>query len=100
MNELPPSVKIELIHRSRRCFWLGVFSLVPVLGLPLVLMALMQNRRIKALALRDWHAGQRAQYWGVVWARTALALFLIELTVVVALNTLMHNFGGTSNLVE
>ena len=55
MNLPEPKIRIEIIERSEKCFWLGLFSLIPVLGLPLAVMSLGHNHRIRRLGAGQWN---------------------------------------------
>ena len=88
-----PLVRIEMIQRSLRCFFLGLFGLligllVPVIGIPLTLIALRQSRRVRQIGNGHWNPADRYFYWGVVFIRLGLVLIAIELTAVAAILTI------------
>jgi len=92
MNKLDPKVKIEIIERSLKCFWLGVFSLIPVFGVPLSIMALRHNRRIRQLGTSHWNPAERYRYWGALCARLSDALVFIFATAVIAFFTMLNHW--------
>ena len=92
MNPLEPALRIEIIERSEKCFWLGLFSLIPVLGLPLAVMAMTHNRRIRRLDEGQWNPASRYRYWGAVFARLAIALLLIAVTAITAILTMLTHW--------
>lgn len=73
----PPMDKIELIQRSLRAFCFGLPGVVPFLGTPFAIVALVQNSRIKRRGGMLWNPAQRYLFWGSVCARIGLALTLI-----------------------
>jgi hypothetical protein len=79
MNATPPRVKIEMIEGSRRCFMLGLLSLLPVIGLPLAIMALGQYRRVKQLRGNQWNPAHRYLHWGNICAGIAVLLLALEI---------------------
>jgi hypothetical protein len=92
MNLPEPKIRIEIIERSEKCFWLGLFSLIPVLGLPLAVMSLGHNHRIRRLGAGQWNPASRYRYWGAVFARLAIALLLIAVTAITAILTMLTHW--------
>jgi len=92
MNKLDPKIKIEIIERSVKCFWLGLFSLIPVFGVPLSVMALRHNRRLRQLGAGQWNPAERYRYWGAVCARLSDALVFIFATAVIAFFTMLNHW--------
>ena len=82
---LPPMDKIELIQRSLSAFGCGLPGIVPFLGTPFAIVALMHNSRIKRRGGMLWNPAQRYLSWGSVCARIGLTLTIIfTLLIVVA----------------
>ncbi len=81
MNAVTPQVKIEVIERSLRCFVLGVCGLLPVIGVPLAIMALAQHQRVKQIAGSQWNPAQRRLRSGALCAWLGIALFLLEVAI-------------------
>ena len=92
MNPLDPKIKIEIIERSVKCFWLGLFSLIPVFGVPLSVMALRHNRCIRQLDAGQWNPAHRYRYWGALCARLSDALLFILCTAVIAYFTMLNHW--------
>jgi hypothetical protein len=63
MKTPPPPLRVEIIERSLRCFILGLFSLLPVIGLPLAAVVLVENWRIKSRAGAAWNPAGRYLHW-------------------------------------
>jgi hypothetical protein len=80
--------KIELIERSVRCFTLGLFSFLPVIGVVTALLCLDQRQRVKRAQGDTWNPAQHYLFWAAVssWVGIlllipeALAVFLIALS--------------------
>jgi hypothetical protein len=74
----PPLLdKIELIQGSLRAFWFGLPGIVPFLGTPFAIVALVQNSRIKRRGGTLWNPAQRYLFWGSVCARIGMMLTII-----------------------
>ena len=52
--------KVEVIQRSLRCFTLGLFGILPVLGIPFAVMALSNYFQVKRIAGAHWNPAQAA----------------------------------------
>jgi hypothetical protein len=72
MNSSASMAKIEMIERSMSCFMLGLFALLPVIGIPMAVMALAQYRRVKLGQGAMWNPAHRYLFWGVLCARLGL----------------------------
>lgn len=75
--------KVELIETSMRAFYFGVPGIIPFLGTPFGIFAILHNARIKQSARSEWNPAQGYLFWGVVCARIGLTLTLIFTLVVV-----------------
>ncbi len=73
----PPLDKIELIQGSLRAFWFGLPGIVPFLGTPFAIVALVQNSRIKRRGGALWNPAQRYLFWGSVCARIGVMLTIM-----------------------
>jgi hypothetical protein len=73
----PPMEKIELIQLSLQAFGFGLPGIVPFLGTPFAIVALMHNSRIKRHGGTLWNPAQRYLFWGSVCARIGLTLTII-----------------------
>jgi len=60
--------KIRMLQNSLRCFTCGVLGLLPVIGLPFAVAALVLSGKIRADEKGFWNAGRPYQIWGVVFA--------------------------------
>lgn len=91
MNATTPAVKIEMIEGSLRCFVRGLWGFLPLIGLPLAVMALSQYMRVGRISAGQWNPAHRCLFSGVFCAWFALALWLLE---VVAAVVIMMNVAG------
>ncbi len=77
MKPRPPLTKIEMIERSMSCFNLGLLGLLPVIGIPMAVMSLVQYRRVKIGQGALWNPAERYWFWGGMCARAGLWPILI-----------------------
>lgn len=87
-----PMEKIELIQRSLSAFGFGLPGIVPFLGTPFAIVALVQNSRIKRRFGAFWNPAQRYLFWGSVCARIGVTLTII-LSLLIALAGLVSLLG-------
>jgi len=64
--------RIEAIESSLHCFTCGLLALIPVLGLPCVLMAFAAYRRSRLLPADDWNPARRYAVAGLICAEFGL----------------------------
>jgi len=64
----PPELRVELTERSLRCFTFGLLSLIPVVGLPMAGLALVQKWSIQRRAAGMWNPAERYMRWGAIFA--------------------------------
>jgi len=81
MKTPPPLNRAELIDRSLRCFVLGLWSLLPIIGLPIAVLALMQNWRLHRRARGMWNPAERFLWWS--WICATLGAGLSSLAAIV-----------------
>ncbi len=68
----PPEVRIRLITRSVRCFTCGILGLIPLLGLPLGLVAVAMFVRLRRENRNGWNPAQSHARWGLAFALTSI----------------------------
>jgi hypothetical protein len=73
-----------MMERSMRCFVLGLWGLLPIIGIPMALRAIVDYRRVTTYQGNMWNPAQRYLRWGGLCARMGLALFVV-IPLVVAL---------------
>lgn len=73
----PPMDKIEVIQRSLGAFGFGLPGIVPFIGTPFAIVALMHNSRINRRIGEQWNPAQRYLFWGSVCARIGVTLTII-----------------------
>jgi hypothetical protein len=59
-----PLSKIEMIEQSMRCLTLGLFGLLPIIGMPMAVMAMFRYRRVKRGQGAMWNPASRYLFWG------------------------------------
>jgi hypothetical protein len=91
MNATTPAIKMEMIEGSLRCFVRGLWGFLPLIGLPLAVMALSQYMRVGRISAGQWNPAHRYVFWGMFCAWLALGLWLLE---VVAAVMVMMNMAG------
>jgi hypothetical protein len=77
MKSPAPLAKIQMIERSMSCFTLGLFGLLPVIGIPMAAIALAKSRLVKLNQGDNWNPGERFRFWGAFFARVGIGLTLI-----------------------
>lgn len=73
----PPMDQIELIQRSLSAFGFGLPGIVPFLGTPFAIVALVHNSHIKRRGGALWNPAQKYLFWGAVCARIGTTLTVI-----------------------
>jgi hypothetical protein len=70
------SAKIKLLEGSLQCFVCGLIGLLPVIGFPLSVLALMSYRRVCVEQRGLWNAGQTYLVWGFVFGGAGIVISL------------------------
>jgi hypothetical protein len=73
MNDLS-AAKIKMMKASIRCLIYGVFSLLPVIGLPFGLAALWISGRVRQQEKHLWNAAKPYRVYGVICAAAGTIL--------------------------
>ena len=68
MKSATPMELIRVVNRSIRCFVFRLLSFIPVLGLPMVVIAWIQGHIVLCRRGREWNAAQHYLRWGRVLA--------------------------------
>jgi hypothetical protein len=61
-------VRIKILEQSLRCFRIGWFSLVPLLGLPFFILALRLYQEVRLDSAGSWNAARTYLNWGALLA--------------------------------
>lgn len=77
MNSADDMPKTEMLRRSMRCFVLGWWSLVPILGVVPAALAFVDFRAVVLGKGRRWNAGRTRLLLGAMLAGLGLLLTLI-----------------------
>ena len=82
-----PAEKIRVIEQSLRCFVFGCLSLIPLLGLPFAILAIVRHLNVWSQGDARWNPAKAYLLWGfgLAWlggliSLGALAVFVIALT--------------------
>jgi hypothetical protein len=72
------SERIRIIERSLRCFVFGLLSLIPVLGVPMSLLAWWHGHAVHRTARGKWNPARRYAVWGssLAWWGFVVTFFL------------------------
>jgi len=93
MNNPPPMNRAELIDRSLRCFVLGLWSLLPIIGLPIAAFVLMQNWRIQRRSRGMWNPAERFLRWACICASLGAGLSSLA-AIVIGMLAALHSEPG------
>ena len=58
--------KLRTIELSMRCFVFGLVSLIPILGLPLSVLALVTFRKLLSESAGQWNPAKYYWIWGAI----------------------------------
>jgi hypothetical protein len=64
--------RIEITERSLRCFGFGLASLIPFLGIPMAVLAILQYRTVVLGRRQEWNPADRYLMAGFLLAGTGL----------------------------
>ena len=76
MKNTSPMGKIEMIQRSQRCFVYGLFGLLPLIGIPMVILATIENYRVMKGWRDQWNPARRYLFWGMFCARVGFFMLI------------------------
>ena len=76
--------RIEVIQGSKRCYLFGVLGLVPLLGFPFALTALMRYRRIHSANGSAWNPASSYLTWGFGYGILGLLITTIMVVLIAA----------------
>ena len=69
--------KVRVIERSVECQWLGVLSLVPVIGVMFAVAALFRYWRIRAEVGHEWNPAEKHLDRGALFACAGMLLTIL-----------------------
>lgn len=96
MSESAVMPKSEILRRSMRCFILGWWSLIPLLGIVPAIVAFMEFRAVSAGTGSRWNAARIRLLFGAGLAGAGILLTLILCTLI-ALAIINNTAHGNSN---
>jgi hypothetical protein len=68
---------IKTVEYSLRCFSLSVLGLIPLIGLPFVMMAFLNYHRARAICKGKWNPAQSYLAWGNVFSSLGVLISLL-----------------------
>jgi ascorbate-specific PTS system EIIC-type component UlaA len=75
--------KIKMLENSIRCLVCGMLGLLPVIGLPFALAALVLSAKVRARQKKNWNAAKPYLVWGVVCAAAGAIFWGFILTIII-----------------
>lgn len=66
MNHDISSAKIQMLESSLECFVCGLLGLLPVIGFPFAVAALVVSARVRVRQKKLWNAARPYWIWGIV----------------------------------
>jgi hypothetical protein len=86
MSTESPPAEVEIVQRSMRCFFLGIFSLIPLIGPVFSVMSFVHSGKVRQLRGSEWNPAGRYWFWGGILAWLGIlmtvAAFFIALIVI------------------
>jgi hypothetical protein len=77
------TAKIRMLENSLRCFGWGLLGLLPVIGVPFAVGALVLSGKARAGEKLFWNAGRPYRIWGVVCAVVGTIFWGSILTIII-----------------
>ena len=65
---MTPSNEVKVIERSLQCLVCGWWSLVPLLGIPMLVLAFRHYQFVRITAGPDWNPGEKQLKAGIILA--------------------------------
>jgi hypothetical protein len=82
----PPAMdKVDAIQCSLRCFTVGLFGLLPLLGIPFAIVALANYFKVRRGFAGQWNPAQRYLRWGITCALGGTFLTVVITVVLVGI---------------
>jgi hypothetical protein len=91
MNDDAPIAKIRMLKSSMLCFVFGLIGLLPAIGLPFAIAALVIAGKVRVRERQFWNAAKPYRIWGVVVA-TVGTLFWFFIVALILYNSVSN--GG------
>lgn len=79
MNNDIPAVRIRIIKNSLRCFGCGLLGLLPVIGFPFAIAALVLAGKVRVSQQQSWNPAETYRVWGVMLATAGILLWALIL---------------------
>lgn len=81
----PTMDKVEVIQRSLRCFTTGLLGLLPLLGIPFAIVALVNYFKIRRGFGTQWNPARQYLTWGITAALGGTFLTVVIMVVMVGI---------------
>jgi hypothetical protein len=75
--------KIKMLEDSIQCLVCGILGLLPVIGFPFAVAALVLSAKVRARQKKNWNAAGAYRVWGVVCAATGTIFWGFILTIII-----------------
>ena len=75
--------KIKMLENSIRCLVCGMLGLLPVIGFPFAVAALVLSAKVRAWQKKNWNVARAYRIWGVVCAATGTIFWGFILTIII-----------------
>jgi hypothetical protein len=87
-----------MIERSLRCFVFGLLALIPVMGLPMSLLAWWHGHAVRRAQAGGWNPAQRYVAWGcsLAWWGFVVTFVLFPLLLLAIANAELAELAGFS----
>jgi hypothetical protein len=76
-------IKIQMLKSSLRCFMFGLLGILPVVGLPFALAALVISGGVRVRERRLWNAARPYRILGTICAASGTIVWGFILTIVI-----------------
>jgi len=81
----PTPTRVEIIENSLSCFRLGLFGLLPLIGITCAVRSLLHYRRLTSGQSGAWNPARPYVRWGGNCARLGLVVSLLAILILMAL---------------
>ena len=87
------NAKIRMLKDSLNCFVFGLLGLLPLIGIPFAIVALLMSGVVRRSEKRYWNAAQPYRIWGVACAAFGLVFWFLIASLIVG-NAIINSDGS------
>ena len=88
------AAKISMLKNSVRCLVLGLLGLLPVIGLPFAIAALVISEKVRVQERQFWNAARPCRIWGIIFAAIGIITCFLAVTMIIY-SVANPNSGGS-----